>query len=120
MLLKSLLMAFLLLTACERSPDTLTASLIINNMTDLRVLPAVPLSIWSVYITAANSTAPALERSVDLLASEALQAGESITLTIDTCGQPLEIQVIFSEGSEQLFNSMTAVECNSSYSQDVL
>lgn len=121
MLVKSLAIALLLaLTACDRDTSAQTAILSINNMTDLRVLPAVPLSIWSVYITPTNSTTPALDRSVDLLASVALKAGAGTTFTIDTCGQLIDIQVIFSDGSEQLFNSVTTVDCNSSYLQDVL
>jgi len=121
MLNKSLLISLLLfLSACDRDISVQTASLIINNMTDLRVSPQKPLSIWSLYITPTASTTPALERSVDLLASEALKAGVSQRFNITTCGQQLDIQVILSDGSEQIFTSPAVVDCNTSFSQDVL
>ena len=123
-----LVVVFILLsTACDRDLNLQTASLTINNMTDLRVAPQKPLSIWSVYVTPTNSTTPALDRSVDLLASVALEPdttgsglGNAQTFTINTCGQQLDIQVILSDGSEQLFTTAAAVDCDTTFSQDVL
>ncbi len=122
MLIKSLFITLLLvLSACDRDDaNTQTASLTINNMTDLRVLPALPLSIWSVYVTPTNSLTPALDRSIDLLASVALKAGISRTFSINTCGQQLDVLVILSDGSEQTFTSVGIVDCDTTYSEDVL
>jgi len=116
-----LVVVFILLSAaCDRDLNLQTASLTINNMTDLRVAPQKPLSIWSVYVTPTNSTTPALDRSVDLLASVALKPAISQTFTINTCGQQLDIQVILSDGSEQVFTTAAAVDCDTTFSQDVL
>ena len=121
MLIKSLFITLIfLLSACDRDTSVQTASLTINNMTDLRVSPQKPLSIWSLYVTPTASTTPALDRSIDLLASEALKAGVSQSFSITTCGQLLDIQVILSDGSEQVFTSTAAVDCNTTFSQDVL
>ncbi|MDH5393868.1 MAG: hypothetical protein OEY11_11830 [Gammaproteobacteria bacterium] len=114
------LLLMMTLQACERDLSSPTASLSINNLTDLRLAPEQPLSIWAVYITPANSLTPAIDRSHDLLASAALEPGISQTFIIDSCGQQLLIQVVFSDGSEQLFSSAAAVECGTTYSQDVL
>ncbi|MDH5516395.1 MAG: hypothetical protein OEY36_01075 [Gammaproteobacteria bacterium] len=119
-LIPALLLLLLLLQGCERDLNQPTARLNINNMTDLRLLPERPMSIWAIYISATNSLTPALDRSVDLLASSALKPGVSQTFAIDTCGQPLNIQVIFSDGSEQLFSTAAAVDCDTDYTQDVL
>lgn len=122
MLIKSLFIALsLILTACDRdAPVTQTASLTINNTTDLRVLPALPLSIWSVYVTPTASTTPALDRSVDLLASVALKAGASQTFNINICDQLVDVLVILSDGSEQNFSSVGDVACDGVYAEDVL
>jgi len=121
MLIKSLLISLLLLlSACERDVTVQTAGLTINNMTDLRVSPQKPLSIWSLYITPSTSITQALDRSIDLLASEALKAGVSQSFTITTCGQQLDIQVVLSDGSEQVFTSPGIIDCNTVFSQDVL
>lgn len=121
MLIKSLFIALLLsLTACDRDTAVIqTATLTINNTTDLRVLPALPLSIWSIYVTPTTSAAPALDRSIDLLPTQALKAGVSQTFTINTCGQQLDILVILSDGSEQAFTSVGIVDCDTTYSEDV-
>jgi len=103
------------ISACDRDAETQTASLTVNNMTDLG---ATPLSIWSVYVTPTNSTSPALDRSIDLLASVDLAAGASRTFTIDTCGQLIDVQVIFSNGSELSFSSVAAVNCDTTYTCD--
>lgn len=119
MLIKSLFIALLLaLTACDRDAAVIqTATLTINNMTDLRVLP---LSIWSIYVTPTASAAPALDRSIDLLPTQALKAGVSQTFTINTCGQQLDVLVVLSDGSEQVFTSVGIVDCDTTYSEDVL
>lgn len=105
-----------LLAACDRDTNEQTATLTVNNMTDLG---ASPLSIWSVYVTPSTSATPALDRSVDLLASVDLAAGDSKSFTIDTCGQLLDVQVIFSNGSEQSFSSLAAVNCDTTYVCDI-
>ncbi|MCK4709405.1 MAG: hypothetical protein KAU21_12375 [Gammaproteobacteria bacterium] len=122
-----LITLFFLLQACDRDLNLQTASLTINNMTDQRIAPQKPLSIWSLYITPTNSLTPAIDRSVDLLASVALEPdttgsglGNSKTFTIDTCGQQLDIQVIFSDGSEQVFTTAAVVDCDTTFIQDVL
>lgn len=108
-------------SACERDLGLQTANITINNMTDLRVSPSVPLSIWSIYITPTNSMTPALDRSVDLLASAELKPGANKTFTIDTCGQQIEILVVLADGSEQLFTSPGIVDCGTSdYFEDVI
>ena len=116
-----LLLVIILNTACERDLNQQTATLTINNLTDLRVPPAVPLSIWSVYITPTNSLNPALDRSHDLLASVALKPGNNKTFTIDSCGQLLDIIVIFSDGSELTSPDANAAEinCNTVFILDV-
>lgn len=106
------LVACLLIAACDRDNNSQTATLTVTNNTDLGT---APLSIWSIYITPATSTMPALDRSPDLLASVDLAAGASRTFTIDTCGQPIDVQIIFSNGSEQQFSSAAAVTCDSTY-----
>jgi len=103
----------LIFSACDRDTNEQTATLTIDNMTNTG---ATPLSIWSVYVIPTNSTTPALDRSIDLLASVDLGAGESKSFTIDTCGQQIDVQVIFSNSSEQNFSSVAAVNCDSSYS----
>jgi hypothetical protein len=122
MLIKSLFISLLLvLVACDRdNPNTQTASLTINNTTDLRITPLLPLSIWSIYVTPTNSLTPALDRSIDLLASVALKAGVSRTFSINTCGQQLDVLVILSDGSEQVFTSVGSVDCDTTYSEDVI
>ena len=122
MLIKSLFIALLLaLTACDRDTAVIqTATLTINNTTDLRVLPALPLSIWSIYVTPTASAAPALDRSIDLLPTQALKAGVSQTFTINTCGQQLDVLVVLSDGSEQAFTSVGVVDCDTTYSEDVI
>ena len=109
------LLLLLALSACDRDAETTTATLTVNNMTDLG---AAPLSIWSVYVTPTNSATPALDRSIDLLASVDLAAGASRSFTIDTCGQQIDVQVIFSNGSELGFSSVAAVNCDTSYTCD--
>lgn len=103
----------LIFSACDRDTNEQTAALTIDNMTNTGT---TPLSVWSVYVTPTNSTTPALDRSVDLLASVDLAAGESKTFTIDTCGQQIDVQVIFSNSTEQNFSSVAAVNCDSNYS----
>jgi len=109
------LLALIAISACDRDVETQTASLTINNMTNLGT---APLSIWSVYVTPTNSATPAIDRSVDLLASVDLAAGASRSFTIDTCGQQIDVQVIFSNGSELSFSSLAAVNCDSTYTCD--
>lgn len=122
MLIKSLFIALLLaLTACDRDAAVIqTATLSINNTTDLRVLPALPLSIWSIYVTPTTSATPALDRSIDLLPTQALKAGVSQSFTINTCGQQLDVLVVLSDGSEQTFTSVGFVDCDTDYPVDVI
>lgn len=122
MLIKSLFITLLLaLTACDRDAAVIqTATLTINNTTDLRVLPALPLSVWSIYVTPTVSATPALDRSIDLLPTKALKAGVSQTFTINTCGQQLDVLVVLSDGSEQAFTSAGFVDCDTTYSEDVI
>lgn len=123
MLIKILIITLLLvLTACDRDDlITQTAGFTINNTTDLRIAPALPLSIWSIYVTPTNSLTPALDRSIDLLPSVALKAGDSQTFTINICDQLLDVLVILSDGSEQAFTSVGTVDCDTAtYSEDVL
>ncbi len=118
MLIKSLFIALLFsLSACDRdAPVIQTATLTINNMTDSRILP---LSVWSIYVTPTG--APALDRSIDLLPTQALKAGVSQTFTINTCGQELDILVVLSDGSEQAFTSAGIVDCDTTdYFENVI
>ena len=102
----------LIFSACDRDTNDQTATLTIDNMTNTGI---TPLSIWSVYVTPTNSATPALDRSIDLLASVDLDAGESRSFTIDTCGQLIDVQVIFSNSTEQNVSSVAAVNCDTSY-----
>ena len=122
MVIKSLFISVLLmLSACDRdAPNTQSASLTINNTTDLRLAPLKPLSIWSVYVTPTASTMKALDRSIDLLASVALKAGASQTFSINICDQGVDVLVRLSDGSEQNFSSVSDVACGGVYSEDVL
>jgi len=106
------LLLLIAVSSCDRDVETQTATLTLNNATDLGT---APLSIWSVYISPTNSATPAIDRSVDLLASVDLVAGASRSFTIDTCGQQIDVQVIFSNGSELSFSGLAAVNCDSTY-----
>ena len=109
----------LLLSACDRDLNIQTAEITINNTTDLRVAPQKPLSVWSLYITPTGSSV--IDRSVDLLNSVTLEAGQSQTFTIDSCGTQLDVLAVLSDGSEQSFTSAAAVDCDTTdYSEDVI
>lgn len=100
--------ALIVLTSCERDLNTTSATLTITNS---RTLP-----IWSLYV-APNATPT--ERSVDLLASGALDAGASQTFTINTCGQNIDITAYLSDGTELSFSDIAA-DCGTTITQDIL
>ena len=93
------------LSACDRDSEITTATLsVTNNYTQ---------AAWSVYVAPASSVT---EQSMDLLGSVALNSGATRSLSINTCGQALNVQVRFSDGHEQSVTSAAAVNCDSSYS----